>query len=153
MQVTDIMALGGSGVAAQLGLRSFGMVAAGIGKFIQSQNEARLKRDQAELSRWERVKAATINASTGAGAWIYRGFAFAAIIVVLATIIIPLISDTTVHFYAPKEGGWWIFRKEALQEYTFGDGQSHIAIFPYQVSFCLNVAWFYVAGRPLKHRF
>lgn len=153
MTATDVMAVGGTGAGLQLGLRLIGMASSGLSGLLKTNREIQAAKDKAELDLWSKIKEETKNQLNGAGAWVYRMFAVVATIVVLSTILIPLFGDVTVHFYAPKEAGWWVFKKDLLQEYTFGAGSKHIALFPYQVSFCLNVAWFYICGRPLKHRF
>lgn len=156
MDLGSVIALGGAGAGAQVAIRLLGMVAAALARSQQAAKEER----QEELKGWDAVRKSASNLPNLGGPWIYRMFAVACVFIVLSPLAVPMLTDTCIHFFVPKEPGffgWFSFDKARLTEYIIPEHPAatarHVALFPFMYSFASNVAWFYIAGRPMKHKF
>ena len=152
-ELATAASLGVAGGGAQVALR----VLSGVGSFISNLDGKRYEQEkekqQIELNRWEAVAEATKNVRGQGGAWVYRMFAIACVVVLLSTILIPLFQDVTIQWYYPKIGyNLFVFQKEKMEIFTIGNGPRTIAILPFQVSFAANVTWFYLCGKPFKSK-
>lgn len=155
MDWSQVADLGGMGVALQVGTRILGMLAADR----KMQNDLIDRTNAANLSAWQAVRDAV---GGSGGKWTYRVFVAACVFIIVAPLAVPLFWDNVVlHWYVPKEGSWWIWDKSRMIEHVIGpslaageqDGRKHVALLPFMYSFANNCAWFYFAGKPLKHRF
>lgn len=150
------MALGGAGAGAQVGMRLIGMVTAALARSQQAEKE----REDRDLNKWKVVRQSANELQNIGGAWIYRMFAVTCVFIVVSPLVLPMFMDVGIHFFVPKEQGffaWFSFDQAKLTEYVIPSEPSatarHVALFPFMYSFASNVAWFYLAGKPLKHRF
>lgn len=148
--------MGLAGGGAQLVLRSIGQAGNLFSDLVTKRQEQEAQKEQLELNRWEAIAEATKNVRGAGGAWVYRMFAIACVVVMLSTIIIPIFAPVAIEWYYPKVGyNLFVFRKEHMEVFTIGggiEGQRTIAILPFQVSFAANVAWFYICGKPFRKK-
>lgn len=149
MELAQIAELGGLGAAAQVVTRLLGMAAANR----ERVNASIDKQNADTLGRWEKVQ--QMLGDTG-GKWVYRMFAGVSMFIVISPLVLPFFGDVVLHWYVPKAGSWWIWDKAQMIEHVVGnptEASRHLALFPYMYSFASNVVWFYICGKPLKHRF
>ena len=154
------MALGGGGAAAQVGIRLFGMVATALARSQQAEKE---RKDQDQQHWSDTMATAAQHAESLGGPWVYRMFAITCVFIIVSPLMLPMFMDVTIHFFVPKDQGffaWLSFDKAKLTEYLIPelangaeDKTRHVAVFPFMYSFASNVAWFYLSGRPMKHKF
>jgi len=154
--IGTVAALGGAGAGAQVGMRLLGMVTSALARSQQAQKE----KDALELTRWQLIRQSASELSNLGGPWIYRMFAVTCVFIVVSPLVLPMLSDVCIHFFVPKDQGffaWFSFDKAKLTEYVIPEiplsTARHVALFPFMYSFASNVAWFYLAGRPMKHKF
>lgn len=143
--IETVMQLGGAGGIAQVGTRILGMLSA--------NRDAQRQADRDDREKWESIAKITKNVRGTGGAWVYRMFAITCVFVLVSPLVLPLFGDVTITWYVPKDGfNWFVLDRNKMNSYTFGDGGKHLALLPFQISFCSNVAWFYICGKPLKHK-
>jgi len=160
MDAGSIMALGGAGATAQVGIRLFGMVASALARSQQAETE---RKDQDHANWADTMATAANHVESLGGPWVYRMFAITCVFIVVSPLMLPMFMDVTIHFFVPKDQGffaWFSFDKAKLTEYLIPemgkeveDTTRHVALFPFMYSFASNVAWFYLSGRPMKHKF
>jgi hypothetical protein len=132
------------------------MIGTALGRSQKAHQDAK----EHDLSKWQAVAKATANARDAGSSWIYRLFAITCVFIVISPLVLPLMADVAIHFYVPESPGflaWFGFDTAKMIEYQIPaeplPTAKHVALFPYMYSFASNVAWFYMAGKPLKHRF
>jgi hypothetical protein len=145
------------------GMGGAGMIArAVIPMIVQSHKERmadKLKTYEANQEGAAKARAFFQPVALGAGAFVHRGFAICAFIILMAPILLPLFGEVVVHYYWPKDLNFFIFETVKMKAIVCGTenfneaGQSiskHIMILPIHITAAMNVLSFYLTGKALK---
>lgn len=154
----SIAALGGAGGVGQVALHILGR-AMSMGTAARDRKRKE-KREDAEdnATAWQNVTKMAGNVVGDGSPWVYRMFAVVCMFIMVSPMIWGVVFDNVVlHFYVPKDPGFWGwfgFDTAKMIEYPipseYGPDARHVALYPFMYSFAGNVAWFFMAGRPLK---
>lgn len=93
------------------------------------------------------------------GAFVHRGFAICAFIILMAPILMPLLGNIVIEYYWPKDLDFFVFETTKMKALVAGtpvidergnDISRHIMILPIHITASMNMLSFYLTGKALK---
>jgi hypothetical protein len=157
MEITEM-------VGAATGVGGAGVLARAIlPKLVEAHKERmadKLKAFEANQEAVSKARKFFQPVALSTGAFVHRGFAICAFIILMAPIILPFFGDVVVHYYWPKDLDFFIFETTRMKAIVCGTENfdpktgasisTHVMILPIHITAAMNVLSFYLTGKALK---